>query len=157
MDLSPLFADRIPRVTYFPSRWACYFILTMNTSPFDSFLCFCFHILILRWFFFFFFLQGGGGRKGGVGWRRGGCRKGVHLASLHSRKHFFLHVCFISATYVSSQRSTSLRTQRTHAPHYHLVSPKTKQHGRAGVHFCTAVLVCCFSRGGVWEGWGGGV
>ena len=69
MDLSPLFADRIPRVTYFPSRWASYFILTMNTSPFDSFLCFCFHILIPRWVFFVlvFFARGGGGEERG-GW-----------------------------------------------------------------------------------------
>ena len=88
-------------------------------------------------------LRGGGG--GGGGWL-GGCRKGVHLASL----------CFISATYVSSQRSTSLKTLRTHAPHYHLVLPKTKQHGQVGVHFCTAVLVCCFSRGGGLGGVGGG-
>ena len=65
-------------------------------------------------------------------------------------------LCFISAMCVSSQRSTSLKTQRTHAPHYHLVSPKTKQHGRVGVHFCTAVLVCCFSRGGGLGGVGGG-
>ena len=156
--VDPLFADTIPRVTYFPSRWVCYFILTMNTPPFDSFLCFCFHILILLWVFWLFFCWGrGGGGKGGFGWRRGGCRKGVHLASLHSRKHFFLQVS------VSFQQCVFLHNDQRHWKHRGRTHPtitwfRQKQSNMAEWVSTSALQFwfVVFQGVGGWEGLGGG-